>query len=130
MALTPVMKGISGKRPPQKLVQGKTLRRVFYFSRNVYNGIMKYKPTIGLEVHAELKTNTKMFCGSLNDSDEKHPNTNICPVCAGHPGTLPTINKKAIESILKAGIALNGEIPQFSKFYPKNYFYPDLPKGY
>lgn len=91
---------------------------------------MKYQPTIGLEIHAELKTQTKMFCDSLNDPEEKHPNVNVCPVCVGHPGTLPTINKKAVESVLKIGMALSGDIPQFSKFDRKNYFYPDLPKGY
>lgn len=95
-----------------------------------YNNYMKYVPTIGLEIHAELKTRTKMFCDSLNDSNEKHPNINICPVCTGQPGTLPVINKLAVESILKVGMALNGEIPQHSKFDRKNYFYPDLPKGY
>lgn len=91
---------------------------------------MKYQPTIGLEIHAELKTQTKMFCDSLNDPEEKHPNVNVCPVCVGHPGTLPVINKKAVEAVLKVGMALNGDIPQFSKFDRKNYFYPDLPKGY
>ncbi len=90
----------------------------------------KYTPTIGLEIHVELKTQTKMFCDSLNDSEEKHPNVNVCPICVGHPGTLPTINKKAVESVLKIGMALSGDIPQFSKFDRKNYFYPDLPKGY
>jgi len=89
-----------------------------------------YSPVIGLEIHAELKTKTKMFCDCLNDPAEKHPNTNVCAICLGHPGTLPTINKAAVESILKIGIALNGDIPQFSKFDRKNYFYPDLPKGY
>ena len=91
---------------------------------------MSYRPTIGLEVHAELKTKTKMFCDCLNDSEEKHPNLNVCAVCLGHPGALPTINQKAVEAVLKAGIALNGDTPQFSKFDRKNYFYPDLPKGY
>ncbi len=71
-----------------------------------------------------------MFCDSLNDPEEKHPNTNVCPICTGHPGTLPTINKKAVEYVLKVGMAVNGDIPQFSKFDRKNYFYPDLPKGY
>jgi aspartyl-tRNA(Asn)/glutamyl-tRNA(Gln) amidotransferase subunit B len=78
----------------------------------------------------ELKSKTKMFCGCLNNPDEKHPNINICPICLGHPGTLPTINKKAIEAVLKLGLALNSEIPETSKFDRKNYFYPDLPKGY
>ena len=90
----------------------------------------KYEPTIGLEIHAELKTKTKMFCDSLNDPDEKHPNINICPVCMGHPGTLPVINQKAIRKLIRVGLALNCEIAEFSKFDRKNYFYPDLPKGY
>ena len=91
---------------------------------------MEYEPIIGLEIHAELLTKTKMFCGCLNDPNEKQPNKNICPVCLGHPGTLPTINKKAVESVLKVGLALKSFIPEFSKFDRKNYFYPDLPKGY
>src|SRR3989344_3099893 len=90
----------------------------------------KYTPTIGLEIHAELKTQTKMFCDCLNDPNEKHPNINVCPICLGHPGTLPVINKQAVEAVLKVGMALNGDIPAHSKFDRKNYFYPDLPKGY
>ncbi len=89
-----------------------------------------YKPAIGLEIHAELKTKTKMFCNCLNDSDEKHPNINICSICLGHPGTLPVINKKAVKLVVMVGLALNSRINQFSKFDRKNYFYPDLPKGY
>lgn len=90
-----------------------------------------YKPTIGLEVHVELKTQTKMFCGCLNDFNENRPNINICPICMGHPGTLPVINKRAVEAVLKLGLALNGNPPAGgSKFDRKNYFYPDLPKGY
>ncbi|MBI4134750.1 MAG: Asp-tRNA(Asn)/Glu-tRNA(Gln) amidotransferase subunit GatB [Candidatus Sungbacteria bacterium] len=91
---------------------------------------MEYEPVIGLEVHTELKTRTKMFCDSLNDPDEKHPNVNICPICLGHPGTLPTINKTAVEKVILVGMALSAEIPEFSQFDRKNYFYPDLPKGY
>ena len=91
---------------------------------------MRYTPTIGLEIHAELKTATKMFCDCPNDPEEKHPNTNVCPICLGHPGVLPTINKKAIESMIKVGYAVGGEINQTFKFDRKNYFYPDLPKGY
>ena len=95
----------------------------------------KYQPTIGLEIHVELKTQTKMFCGCLNETwkiglEEIKPNTNICPVCLGHPGTLPVINKKAVEMVIKAGLALNCQIAKKSKFDRKNYFYPDLPKGY
>jgi len=89
-----------------------------------------YKPTIGLEIHVELKTKTKMFCDSLNDPLEKNPNTSICPVCTAQPGTLPVINKKAVESVIKAGLALNCQINEKSWFERKNYFYPDLPKGY
>jgi aspartyl-tRNA(Asn)/glutamyl-tRNA(Gln) amidotransferase subunit B len=89
-----------------------------------------YEPTIGLEIHVELKTKTKMFCDCLNDPNEKHPNINVCPICLGHPGVLPTINKKAVEAVLKLGLALNSQIPETSKFDRKNYFYPDLPKGY
>ena len=91
---------------------------------------MEYEPTIGLEIHVELKTKTKMFCDCLNDPDEKHPNFNVCPICMGHPGTLPAINKEAVERLLKVGLALKSEIAEFSKFDRKNYFYPDLPKGY
>jgi len=90
----------------------------------------KYYPTIGLEIHAELKTNTKMFCSCKNDSEEKKPNINICPICMAHPGTLPVINKKAIENVIKVGLALNGNIADFTEFDRKNYFYPDIPKGY
>jgi len=89
-----------------------------------------YKTTIGLEVHAELKTRTKMFCDSLNDPDEKHPNVNVCPVCMGHPGTLPVPNRKAIEYVIKVGFALGGTPNAKSRFDRKNYFYPDLPKAY
>ncbi|MBU3925704.1 Asp-tRNA(Asn)/Glu-tRNA(Gln) amidotransferase subunit GatB [Patescibacteria group bacterium] len=91
---------------------------------------MKYKPTIGLEIHAELKTKTKMFCDSLNDSDEKKPNVNVCPICMAHPGTLPVINKEAVRKVLITGKALNGKLSDYSRFDRKNYFYPDLPKGY
>ena len=90
----------------------------------------KYYPTIGLEIHAELKTNTKMFCACKNNPDEEKPNVNICPVCMAHPGALPVINKKAIENVIKVGLALGGEIADFTEFDRKNYFYPDIPKGY
>jgi aspartyl-tRNA(Asn)/glutamyl-tRNA(Gln) amidotransferase subunit B len=101
---------------------------------------MKYQPTIGLEIHAEINTQTKMFCdcpssagasaGKPNSSLEAEPNTNVCPVCLAHPGTLPVPNKAAIESVIRVGLALGGKINPVSKFDRKNYFYPDLPKGY
>ena len=90
----------------------------------------KYTPVIGLEIHAELKTPTKMFCGCANDPFTSRPNTTICPVCTGQPGALPTINRDAVLAVLTVGMALNGDIPATSKFDRKNYFYPDLPKGY
>lgn len=90
----------------------------------------KYEAVIGLEIHAELKTRTKMFCASKNDPDEKHPNVNICPICTGQPGTLPVINKEAVNHVIKVGLALNSKISEITKWDRKNYFYPDLPKGY
>ena len=89
-----------------------------------------YKPTIGIEVHAELKTNTKMFCNSKNNPHADTPNTHVCPICMAHPGTLPVINKKAVEHVIKVGLALGGEIASYTEFDRKNYFYPDIPKGY
>jgi len=91
---------------------------------------MIYKPTIGLEIHAELNTLSKMFCGCKNDPDEKRPNFNICEICTAQPGTLPVANHEAIKKVIKTGLALNCEIAEKSKFDRKNYFYPDLPKGY
>jgi len=96
----------------------------------------KYKATIGLEIHAELKTLTKMFCSCKNDPDEEKPNSNVCEVCTAQPGTLPVLNKKAIEHVLRVGIACcdNKEkidnIADFTEWDRKNYFYPDIPKGY
>jgi len=89
-----------------------------------------YTPTIGLEIHAELKTHTKMFCDSKNDSDEERANVNICPVCMAHPGTLPVINKNAVHHVLKVGTAVGGILADYTEFDRKNYFYPDIPKGY
>ncbi|MBI4159612.1 Asp-tRNA(Asn)/Glu-tRNA(Gln) amidotransferase subunit GatB [Candidatus Wolfebacteria bacterium] len=114
---------------------------------------MRYVPTIGLEIHSQLKTATKMFCGCpvirsneqriesnskrMSDSNSSSfgdhlgaPNTAVCPVCLAHPGALPVPNKEAIEAVIRLGIAINGTIATISKFDRKNYFYPDLPKGY
>jgi len=91
---------------------------------------MSYSPVIGLEIHVELKTKSKMFCSCLNDSNEKTANVNVCPICLGHPGTLPVINKEAVRKVVKTGLALNCQISEHSMFDRKNYFYPDLPKGY
>lgn len=90
----------------------------------------KYFSTVGLEVHAELSTKTKMFCACKNDPDERVPNKNICPVCMAHPGALPVPNKQAILNVIKVGLAIDGVIADFSEFDRKNYFYPDIPKGY
>ncbi len=89
-----------------------------------------YTPTIGLEVHAELKTKSKMFCGCTNNPHHDEPNTNVCPVCMGHPGTLPVPNEAAIKSVLMFGSAVDGELATYSEFDRKNYFYPDIPKAY
>lgn len=90
----------------------------------------EYRLTVGLEVHAELTTATKMFCACRNDPDEKSPNKNICPVCMAHPGTLPVINREAVHKVLLVGAAVGGNIADFTEFDRKNYFYPDIPKGY
>lgn len=89
-----------------------------------------YITTIGLEVHAELHTKSKMWCGCKNDPSEKRPNQNICEVCMAHPGTLPVANKEAIKKVIEVGLAVGADIADFTEFDRKNYFYPDIPKGY
>lgn len=89
-----------------------------------------YTPTIGLEIHAELKTKTKMFCASKNDPHAADANTHVCPVCMAFPGTLPVINKEAVRHVLCVGAAVGGEFAEYTEFDRKNYFYPDIPKGY
>jgi aspartyl-tRNA(Asn)/glutamyl-tRNA(Gln) amidotransferase subunit B len=89
-----------------------------------------YVPTVGLEIHAELDTNTKMFCQCKNDPDESNPNVNICPVCMAHPGTLPVINREAVHHVLRVGTAVQGTLADYTEFDRKNYFYPDIPKNY
>jgi len=91
---------------------------------------MSYRPTIGLEIHAELSTKTKMFCACANDSSEREPNVNVCPVCLAHPGTLPSINEEAVRHVLRVGIALGGTLADYTESDRKSYFYPDIPKGY
>jgi aspartyl-tRNA(Asn)/glutamyl-tRNA(Gln) amidotransferase subunit B len=93
--------------------------------------MMPYEAVIGLEVHAELLTQSKMFCGcAVVDSTQAAPNTAVCPVCAGLPGALPVINERAVEYALRVALALNCAVPPLNLFARKNYFYPDLPKGY
>ena len=89
----------------------------------------KYEAVIGLEVHAQLSTDTKIFCGCTTKFGNP-PNTNVCPVCLGHPGVLPVLNKKVVEYSVLLGLATNCVINEKSIFARKNYFYPDLPKGY
>jgi len=91
--------------------------------------LVQYETIIGLEIHAELSTQSKMFCGCSTLFGEE-PNTQVCPVCLGHPGSLPMINRKAVEYTIKIGLALNCQISQFTQFHRKNYFYPDMPKNY
>lgn len=90
----------------------------------------KLEAVIGLEIHLQLKTKTKMFCSCANVSGDAEPNTAVCPVCMGHPGTLPTINREAVRLALKLAIALGSSVAVTMRFDRKNYFYPDLPKGY
>lgn len=90
----------------------------------------QYQPTIGIECHVQLATATKLFSGASNDSRDAAPNTTVSPICFGLPGVLPVLNKQAIELAIRAGVALNATVNQYSSFDRKHYFYPDLPKGY
>ena len=98
-------------------------------SLNYDSALAIYDPTLGLEVHVELNTNSKMFCGCATEFGAQ-PNTQTCPVCLGLPGSLPVVNKRAIESTILIGLALNCSIAPFSRFARKNYFYPDMPKNF
>src|ERR1700745_2317353 len=91
--------------------------------------LAKYESVIGLEVHVQLLTNSKIFCGCSTRFGDA-PNSNVCPVCLGLPGTLPVLNKRVVEMATRASLALNCEVHERSRFARKNYFYPDLPKGY
>ena len=90
---------------------------------------MNYEAVIGLEIHAQLLTRTKIFCGCSTEFGSE-PNSQTCPVCIGMPGVLPVLNKKVVEYAIKTGLAMNCKIAPYSRFARKNYFYPDLPKGY
>ncbi|MEQ1472603.1 MAG: Asp-tRNA(Asn)/Glu-tRNA(Gln) amidotransferase subunit GatB, partial [Candidatus Acidiferrum sp.] len=91
--------------------------------------LAKYEPVIGLEVHVQLLTRSKIFCGCANRFGDA-PNSNVCPVCLGLPGTLPVLNRRAVEMAMCASLAINCTVHEHSRFARKTYFYPDLPKGY
>src|SRR4029077_18428700 len=90
----------------------------------------RYEAVIGIEVHCQLRTASKMFCGCSTAYDGAAPNTHVCPVCLGLPGALPVINQRAVELVLATGAALEATTPEATRWDRKNYFYPDLPKGY
>jgi aspartyl-tRNA(Asn)/glutamyl-tRNA(Gln) amidotransferase subunit B len=90
----------------------------------------RYEPVIGIEVHCQLRTASKMFCSCSTAYDGARPNSHVCPVCLGLPGALPVINRRAVELVLAAGAAIGATTPDATRWDRKNYFYPDLPKGY
>src|SRR6476660_4941316 len=94
------------------------------------SALERYELVIGIEVHSQLRTASKMFCGCSTDYDGAQPNTHVCPVCLGLPGALPTINQRAVEHVLATGAAIEATAPEATRWDRKNYFYPDLPKGY
>ena len=89
-----------------------------------------YYPVIGLEIHVQLNSKTKLFCSCLNEYAPDEPNKNICPFCTGQPGALPVLNKACVEKAIRLGVAISGKIPEKTRWDRKNYFYPDLPTGY
>ncbi|HKZ91218.1 MAG TPA: hypothetical protein VJZ50_03700, partial [Candidatus Limnocylindrales bacterium] len=89
-----------------------------------------YEAVIGIEIHVQLRTASKMFCGCANDIAAARPNSLTCPVCLGMPGALPAINREAVRHVLATGLAIGAGIPEVTRWDRKNYFYPDLPKGY
>jgi aspartyl-tRNA(Asn)/glutamyl-tRNA(Gln) amidotransferase subunit B len=90
----------------------------------------RYEPVIGIEIHCQLRTASKMFCGCSNSYADAAPNTHVCPVCLALPGSLPVVNRRAVELVISTGLAIDAVIPERTQWERKNYFYPDLPKGY
>ena len=94
------------------------------------SALERYEAVIGIEIHCQLRTASKMFCPCSTAYDGAPPNSHVCPVCLGLPGSLPVINRKAVEHVLMTGLAIGASIPAATRWDRKNYFYPDLPKGY